>query len=112
MGLITMLLGKHCSLALFSTFLSLVIFSSPSFKQDICRSENEGNRRHSYDESETMQHLFSQTHLQSPPSLQPNEIHRYGHNMLHVLQPPHLTSPNYQVSNIFSFPRKYYAILI
>lgn len=64
--------------------------------KDICRSENEGNRRHSYDESETMQHLFSQTHLQSPPSLQPNEIHRYGHNMLHVLQPPHLTSPNYQ----------------
>ncbi|KAL6993780.1 AP-2 complex subunit beta [Sarracenia purpurea var. burkii] len=71
-------------------------------KQQPYRNGNDCNRRDGYNEAETVQ-LFSQTHIQSPSSLKPSEVHRSGQSMrwteppMHHMFPTQLGSSNHHI---------------
>ncbi|XP_057493474.1 floral homeotic protein APETALA 2-like isoform X2 [Actinidia eriantha] len=66
------------------------------------RNGSDGNRRDGCNETDTIL-LLSQTHIQSPSSLKPNEVNKFGQfsrgvedTILHML-PPQINPANYQI---------------
>ena len=83
-------------------FILLIVYQL-NLQQEPCGSDDAHHRRSDgYSEAETMQ-LLSQTHIQSPASVKPNEMQRYGqlrrpgdNHMFHIF-PPHINPSTYQV---------------